>query len=345
MTNGVIDLRPSKRNNRKPVRGQEPLFSPRPPTPVPRSKSSRPKPLRARKRRARILSAFLALLLLAGAAWDVSAASYMPRFSVQAIEVTGAQSDLQRSVHDYAWSLLYDGSHHYLSRANMFLYPQAVIERDIVANFPRIASAAISRDSLFSTTLDVSVVERQQFALWCAASSSTASPFTDASSSAATTGETCYQMDAAGFIFAPAQGASASTQYMFQGGLGAASTSSTSSQETDMPLNSSPIGQTFVPAHLPGIVALMTELGQAGFAPAGATILNDTDFSIPLAPGFYIKASFGEDPATLVSNLQLILSSQALQGEEDQLEYVDLRFGDRVYYKLKGQSETSSPTQ
>jgi hypothetical protein len=34
--------------------------------------------------------------------------------------------------------------------------------------------------------------------------------------------------------------------------------------------------------------------------------------------------------------LQLVLSSDALTGKESELQYVDLRFGDRVYYKLQG---------
>jgi hypothetical protein len=43
--------------------------------------------------------------------------------------------------------------------------------------------------------------------------------------------------------------------------------------------------------------------------------------------------------------LELVLSSDALQGKEGQLEYIDLRFGDRVYYKLRGQEEVTGATQ
>ena len=102
-------------------------------------------------------------------------------------------------------------------------------------------------------------------------------------------------------------------------------------------------------AHLPGILALLQILSQTGYAATGATVQNAQDFWVPLSigqpasgQGFYIKASFGEDPNSIVNNLQLVLSSDALAGKFDQLEYVDLRFGDRVYYKLRGGAETQT---
>mgnify|MGYP001565319663 CR=1 FL=1 len=42
-----------------------------------------------------------------------------------------------------------------------------------------------------------------------------------------------------------------------------------------------------------------------------------------------------EKEEDVVRNLELILSSDALQAKLDSLDYVDLRFGNRVYYQLK----------
>ena len=156
---------------------------------------------------------------------------------------------------------------------------------------------------------------------------------------------------------------SQTSMYVFEGGLSsqmqiATSTASTSATQVSLEptqdvsagtaaqaasnISSSPIGQTFAPSHMGEIVALLELLSQAGFTPTGAIVENDQDFWVPLTQGFYIKASFGENPQNLVSNLQLVLSSSVLQGKESQLEYVDLRFGDRVYYKLQGQGETQT---
>ena len=253
-------------------------------------------------------------VLLVVLAIGSSYVSYLPRYSIQRISIVGAQTVPEQLIQDYVISIIDDGSHHFFSRANIFVYPSAVIEKDIPLQFPRIASASVSRSSLFGTTLSVTVEERQPFALWCEAGSSS-----------------CYQVDDTGFLFAVADpNAASSTTFIFNGGIST---------------TSNPIGQTFAPGHMPGLAAFLQLLAQSGYSPLGADVQSDEDFTVPLSQGFYIKASFGQDASQLVNNLKLVLSSDPLQGQMLNLEYVDLRFGDRVYYKLNGQSETQSTTQ
>jgi cell division septal protein FtsQ len=305
MSSGIIDLRPRK-GGRKPPAGQRPLFSQRPALP-PR----RPLPLRARRRRARLglISAILAAvaLFLYGVHW----VSYLPALNIQQVTVTGAEQISPQLIADYTQTVLQNGSFHFLSRSNILLYPRAVIERDIVADFPRVASAKVSRDSLFGNVLNVAITERKPYALWCDDKAQ------------------CYDMDDGGFVFAPSAAHSPSG-YTFQGGLAT---------------SSAPVGQRFEQARLPNLVTLLTELGQAGFSPQGAIVQNDTDFEVPLEQGFAVKATFGESPDVVVKNLQLVLRSDPLQGKSAQLEYIDLRFGDRVYYKLKGETQATSTPQ
>jgi len=304
-SHGVIDLRPGR--NKKPPKGQTSLFAGR--TPGNDVPPRRPLPLRARRRRARAAVVFGILLALAAVAYAIHYVSYLPLLSVGTVAVSGEQNVPPQLVSDYVQSILDDGSYHFLSRRNIFLYPAKVLERDIVADFPRINSAHVSRPGLFSTELDIAVTEREPFALWCSTQ--------------------CYEMDEGGFIFAQTPSAS-STGYIFSGGVAT---------------GTGPIGQFFASTHLPTLMALLTRLGQSGFTPQGATVESDSDFFVPLAQGFALKASFGESPDQLIKNLQLVLASDALLGKESQLEYVDLRFGDRVYYKLKGQAEETSAPQ
>lgn len=265
-------------------------------------------PLRARRRRLRALIALAILLFSGGAVWTVSLVSYLPRFSIQNISVSGAQKLSPRLIGSYAGTILQDGSYHLLSRSNIFLYPRESIEKGIVDTFARIKSARVSRSSLLATEVKIEVKEREPYALWCS------------------DGVRCFTMDEDGFIFTEMSTAT-TTQYVFQGGL------ATSSE---------PIGQTFIKAHLPGLLTLLRFLGQAGYEPRGAVVGDEQDFSVSLARGFTIRASFGGDVSALTKNLQLVLSSKTLKGKEDQIEYIDLRFGNRVYYKLKGQVESSS---
>jgi cell division septal protein FtsQ len=270
----------------------------------PPRRERRPLSLRARRRRIRIAVAIGVVLLLGAAVYAVHAASYAPRLTISSIDVTGTETVDPEAVRSYIETKIRDGQSHFFSRSNIFLYPRAEIERGLVAEFPRIKSVSASRAGV-SQTLTVAIEERAPFARWCDPAG------------------TCYAMDEDGFIFAQ-EAASSTTAfaqpYRFAGGLDGA-----------------PVGQTFIPGHVPGVVALLRILQQqGGVTPTDVDITNDQDIAVHFSEGFYLKASFGEDAGDLARNLALVLSSSALQGKRDELEYVDLRFGNRVYYKLKG---------
>lgn len=310
----IIDLRNGKPVMRKPTPG--PVHRP-PQRPLPEGEkpatTRRAKPLRVRKRQARlagVMATVLVVLMLVG---GVSFASYMPRFSVQTVTVSGAKDIEPSMIQAYVDALFASEPRSLLSHRNIFLYPRAQIEQGIENTFPRIRSAAVSRPSVWSTELHVAVIERTPYALWC-------------------DGESCYLMDDGGLIYASADGMTAGevpSHYAFGGGIATGTI---------------PVGQRFVSAHLPGIVQLMDQLGRAGLSPDGATIQNDSDFSVHFVDDSHLLASYGEDPSTLVRNLQIVLSSDALKDKTGKIDYVDLRFGDKVYYRLKGESQSTAST-
>jgi hypothetical protein len=371
----VIDLR--KGVQKPPPPRQDLRLTPERPARLQSERSARVSPIRKRRRRTRYIILGVLVVLIALVTFGISWVSYLPRYSVESVTIVGTDQVPSQDVYDYVESLLHTGGHPFLSKDNIFLYNPKAIAREVVGYFPRIAMVTVSRASLFSNAITVTVTEREPYALWCSDSSQS----------------DCYEMDQTGFIFEQAPPGSvpapidatdsASTtsdtatstpsaavssgqtqQYIFEGGLGMATSTADATSSVDVEQASSspdssagasttqsfiqpadPIGYTFVGAHMPGIVALLQILGQAGFTPTGATVENDQDFWVPLTQGFYLKVSFGEDPQAIVSNLQLVLGSDALAGKESELEYVDLRFGDRVYYKLQGTDETSTPTK
>jgi len=346
----TIDLRSTGKKQAVRDPQQLPLLPDKPARTM--ASTKRTSPVRARRRRVRVIIAGLILVLLGLGVYGIGWASYLPQYSVDSVNVIGTQTVPSKLVYDYVQTQLYKGVYTFLSKDNIFLYNPQALEREVVGFFPRIASVSISRSSLLATAITVTVHERQPYALWCSDDTQT----------------NCYEMDTTGFIFAqasPAQASSASNivvassttsasstvastsmppqtnqQFIFEGGF------ATSTQSTSSLVITNPIGHQFEGAHMPGIITLLNDLGQAGFTPTGASVENDQDFWVPLntslpagGQGFYIKVSFGENPQTIVNNLNLVLSSDALSGKENQLEYVDLRFGDRVYYKLQGSAQ------
>lgn len=298
----IIDLR----------KGRPPVPNRARPLPLPKQGGAprRQSPLRTRRRRVRLAVVAASLLLLALATYLVHFVSYIEPLTVERIRVVGTERIDPPVVETYVDSQLSDGSFHYLSRRNIFLYPRQVIEEGIVASFPRVKSAALSRDALFSRQLDVTIEEREPYALWCKDEAE------------------CYAMDESGYIFASAATTTHGefrTAYVFYGDI------------TD-----APIGQRFISAQLPAVLALLRIMQQqTNLIPNSVSVLPERDFTITLEQGFYVKAAFGQEPATIARNLELVLSSEALRDRIADIEYIDLRFGNRVYYKMKGEEQAN----
>lgn len=304
----VVDLRSGKS---APVEAPE---APRKPRERPREKPrERRSALKERKRRFRaVITAAVSVCALLSA-YAIHVASYMPRFTFQHVTVTGTASLDAAVLEKFVDSELQKESRGFISGRNIFIYAFRPLERSVLANFPVVKVAKVSRDTSLGNGIILDVQERRGFARWCAQSG------------------TCYKIDENGLVFAPmgqAPTSSLATPYIFNGAL---------STTTPASLAQEPLGEVFAGGHFSGVSSLLKGLGQNGHAAYGAALQNEQDFYVPLEEGFYIKASYGENPDTLVKNLNLVLSSDALKDKRAELEYIDLRFGNKVYYKLKGQ--------
>ena len=275
-------------------------------------------PLRARRRRVRAVIVFLALLLIAAVVYAVHWVSYLPALNVSEVTVVGAEKLPPQIVQTFVESRLNDGSYRFFSQSNIFLYPKSAIEDNVVTFFPRIKSVAVSRQSLFSRTVVVTVEERHPYARWCLPAKGESA-------------DECYQMDTTGFVFATADASTTPSSifaepYLFSGAI-----------------TGEPVGQVFITGHLRGLLALLSVLKQQnGLTPLSVSVASGQDFSVDFQEGFSLKASFGADAGTLARNLKLVLGSDTLTGKVSQIEYVDLRFGNKAFFKLKGESATST---
>lgn len=267
--------------------------------------------LRTRRARARALALALVALGLAILAYELHALSYSPRFNILRIEVRGVQHISPETIEESARVALQDAARGFISGATIFNYPQQEVVAAVQRAAPRAASIGLSRPSLFANELLIDVREREPFARWCATSDAP-----------------CYQMDDTGFVFGGEDGfVPYATRFTFVAGLEASST---------------PVGGVVSPGHLRGIAALAELLTRSDYPASRIVFGSESDFSVETEKGLLLKFTYGSHPDTLVRNLDLVFSSEALKGKEDEVEYVDLRFGNRVYYKLKGQEERQS---
>lgn len=295
----VMDLRKGKPQ-------QAPSSAPRrAPAPQPSREPKRVAPLRVRKRRKRLAIAAFILIIVGAAAYGIHWASYLPQYSIQNIDISGTVS-LTRDDILARVNAFFDRQGRFISPRNIFWYDTKGLERDLESDILHIANATLSRDSLTSTTLRISIDERIPFARWCASETS------------------CYVIDKTGFIFATYDASSTSPleAEVFTGGV-------------SDPGN--PLGHSVAAARFPSLLAMIQSLGQAGYSVHKADIDENGDLAFALDTGFTLYASAGADPLSLLRDLKLILISAPLKDHLTDLEYIDLRFGNRVFYKLKGQ--------
>lgn len=292
----VVDLR---KGEKKKVAQTRQL-----PLPEPKNKPTRRhSQLKAKRRKVRMAITLGVIVALLAIAYGIHVLSYMPKFNIQKISITGVEHFDGTQIQTYVQSQLHDDRFHYLSQSNIFIYQKEAIEKGIVAQFPHVKTAFITRADPLSTEITVAVGERQPYAKWCAESLE------------------CYAMDDSGFIFSSAQITdSFTTPYTFSG---------------ELTLN--PIGNTYLPGSFEKILALLRVLQQElRLSPLTIEKNADHDFTVHFTDGYALKASYDTAPDVLARNLQLVLQSDVLKNRTNEIEYIDLRFGNRVYYKFKG---------
>lgn len=290
----ILDIK-QKGPSRAKARGKmTPMFS-RPSKPTP--KTPRPQRLRDKRRKQRILVGCICLLSTLGMIGGVGAISHIERLAINDVSVVGAAAIQPAAVSAAVQDGLTTERFKLFSRENMFLYPKHALEAKLTNEFPRIKDVSLSRPSMLAQAVVVAVEERSPYAKWCA--------------------NTCYLLDSTGFVFAEFGNESPEIAYTFGGGLAD---------------NRSPIGQWFLRGRLPSMVEFVQQLGAAGFTAKSLTVDTEKDFTVLLDSGVALYVPFDADPETILRNLKTTIESDSLQGLET-LQYIDLRFGSRVYYK------------
>jgi cell division septal protein FtsQ len=194
------------------------------------------------------------------------------------------------------------------AKNNIFLYPKVHIERELLALYPTLKSAKVVAQNFH--TIAVSVVERTPKALWC--------------NSTGDETQGCILLDENGLAYANAPSYSAKVYRTYVG-----------------PLKEGPLPKQFLlPEQFRSLAALVDAL-EKNRAPdriAQVSVDEHTDVQLVFSPGYAVLFALGDDSGQILDRFVLALGAAPfLSHKLSEFEYIDLRFGDKVYYKLKGQ--------
>lgn len=242
----------------------------------------------------------------------------LSRLSALAItEVTVAGNKVLESalLYDVAAAKLEGNYLHLFSRRNFLIYPKRTIKQTILGTSARIESVDVARKDKHALT--IVITERDPAHVWCGE----AYPVD-------TLAPKCYFLDASGFAFADAPYFSGDAYFKFYGPLGGG------------------IGTQFIDSQrVQSLVGAAEAFRSIGFVPVALAADARGEYLLYIKvpetdPLGYPVIKFREtnDTAAILANLDAALAVEPLatKVKEDlaTLEYIDLRYDNKVYYKF-----------
>jgi len=249
--------------------------------------------------------------------------SYRKEVRISKVELTGGILVTQPELESRALEYM-QGSYFWLfPKNNILWYPRGGLKIYLKETFKRIENININLKDL--QTLYVKIEERKPFALWCNQSVvSTTTPATEGQSGDNKT-EDCYFMDQNSTIFARAPVFSGDAYFKYYGLIS--------------PENQSPIGMEYMSNNLKfgEISDFVQKAKELSIRPLYLKIKSDDDFSLVLSGGGEVYFNLKESLFIAGQNLGALLKTSPFASSTGDLpvEYIDLRYGNKLFYKLK----------
>lgn len=212
-------------------------------------------------------------------------------------------------------------------KTNIGFYPKNSIKSVLQDKFKRIKDINLS---IQNRILEVSIDERKALYTWCGTTPpvDTALPDTNNNS------QKCYFVDEDGYIFDEAPYFSGEIYFKFYG-----------LTDTGLPTSAAdaPFGSYFFKQNFKQLISFNDILAGIGLKTTALYITTDGDIQIFLVSGTSTKPMIllkaDSDLQNVAENLETALTTEPLQTEfknkYSSLMYIDLRFGNKVYYKFQ----------
>jgi cell division septal protein FtsQ len=226
-------------------------------------------------------------------------ATHLPFLQIRAVEVSGTQTLATTTLEAYALERIKGNYFFTFPRRNIFLYPKQEIAQGLVSEHPELEAVDVHAATFHS--IAIKVIERQPKAHWCA-------------------GSDCYRMDQNGVVYAQA-GDEPLVKY--HGSV---------EGEGWLPK------QYLTPDEFEALFALVDALSQKPEVGHVRDVWVDGlgDAEAVFESGFILKFALSDAGGDVFDRLNLALTAEPFTtNPPGNFEYLDLRFGDKLYYKLK----------
>jgi len=244
--------------------------------------------------------------------------SHWKKINIETIQIQGNRVVETQQIENIVNETM-QGKYFWLfSQKNSFIYPKEKIKNELKQQFKRLKDITISVDVNDLKTLSIVVSEYDGKYLWCGIN--IPENFTS---------QQCYFLDSDGYLFDEAPYFSGEVFFKFYGKL-----------DSDL---QNPIGIHFSQQYFEKIISLKEAMEKMNLKPSifyledaeDGNIYLSSDNQPPNAPKIIFKLD--SDYNKLIENLQSAITTEPLQinlkDTLSSLSYIDLRFGNKVYFK------------
>lgn len=262
-----------------------------------------------KKRKKRLIKWGVALCIFFSIAGALSYISYRPSLRISQVEFSGGVLLTFEDIETETLSYL-EGAYFWVApRNNAFLYPKKSLRAHLQETFRRIDTIEVELKN--PKTLSVSISERKPYAMWCKELPESED-------------RTCYFMDRNSTIFAEAPQFSGDAYMKYYGPLG---------------------GETVIGTEYMASTTQFLELSEfveriknMSLRPQYVVAKEEGEFLLRIRGGGDIYFNNKEPFLKAGDNLEELLRTPALAKNSSgtlPIEYIDLRFGNKLFYKLK----------
>ncbi len=263
--------------------------------------TGKPSKLKERKRKILVFKGVLLIVFLISIFLSLVWVSRLSRLNLDNVLVEGNSVVDTKDIQVVVKNVLSGSYAYFFPKSSVFLYPRKNLEAELISSIPNLETAKVETNHFSS--LRVAVKERKPFALYC-------------------TG-ICYFVDRDGLLFKKAPAISGSAYIRFQ----------------DVSTTSPSIGSYIYPNIFGSLNFFITKLVSLGVKVVKVESDKNGDYILTAEGGAQMYISGDGNFDTALQNFESLLSQSLtkLYGENPlrKIDYVDLRFGNRLYYKAR----------
>lgn len=272
--------------------------------------------MRKRYRRTFLVDSTIITLGIVMALAGIAGLLNTPQLLVAHISVLGRVNASEEAITMAARDALTGSYFGLIPRSTIVAVPNNRVATAVLAHVPRVESVEVSRKGFRG--IEVSVTERQPVSLWCGDVVPNIGELKTATDAGSIPGESCYLVDATGVIFAESPGMSEGLYPRFWGALEGAR----------------PLGARFASLEAYGhLMEFVDHLNAANIKSLGILLVDEEEGELYLRDGTKVLFLHSGDLLKTAQSLEASISSGVIPAGENVLEYIDMRFPDRAYFK------------